>query len=228
MKINLNVVNPPPLFIVFCLTGDKFPAEFFDSFLDLMAYCHQRRIRFMVVRRNSPVVYFVRNSCLGGEVMRGVDQKPFNSTLNYTHIMWIDRDISFKPEQFQTLLDLNQDIVSGVYKMLDNIHYAVVEKWDEVYFEKHGTFKFLTDDDMKKNDYTLIDVDYTGLGFMLVKRGVFESLPYPWFRPIFYKIGNCVDFCSEDVGFCRSIKEKGYKIYIDPRVRVGHLKEVKL
>lgn len=224
-KIKLNIVNPKPLFIVFCLSGKSFPAEFFDSFLNLIDYCYSRGIRFTVIRRYSAVVYFVRNMCLGGEVRRGENQKPFNGTLNYTHIMWIDNDIFFKPEQFQSLLDRNLDIVSGVYKMIGGEFYATVRKWDEEYFKKYGTFKFLTEEDFK--DYKgLMEVVYTGLGFMLVKRGVFESLTYPWFKPIFYKIDNCVDFCSEDVGFCRSIKEKGYKIYVDPKVRVGHIKEI--
>ena len=26
-------------------------------------------------------------------------------------------------------------------------------------------------------------VDYTGFGWVLIKNGVFESLPYPWFAP---------------------------------------------
>jgi hypothetical protein len=30
----------------------------------------------------------------------------------------------------------------------------------------------------------LIEVAYTGIGFMLIKKGVFERLEYPWFKPI--------------------------------------------
>lgn len=63
---------------------------------------------------------------------------------------------------------------------------------------------------------------------MLVKRGVFESMEYPWFRPIEKKIGNMVDFTMEDVAFCIQAKERGYKVEIDPLVRVGHEKKVVL
>ena len=32
------------------------------------------------------------------------------------------------------------------------------------------------------------------------------------------------DFTSEDVGFCRTAIEKGFKIYVDPNTIVGHEK----
>jgi hypothetical protein len=36
----------------------------------------------------------------------------------------------------------------------------------------------------------LIEVFYTSIEFMLVKKGVFESMEYPWFRPIEKQIGD--------------------------------------
>jgi hypothetical protein len=63
---------------------------------------------------------------------------------------------------------------------------------------------------------------------MLMKNGVFESLEYPWFQPIWkeYEINGkqIRDFTMEDVAFCHMIKEKGYDVYIEPTVRVGHEK----
>jgi GT2 family glycosyltransferase len=53
-------------------------------------------------------------------------------------------------------------------------------------------------------------------------------MTYPWFRPEFKKIGNAVDFTMEDVAFCLRAQEAGYKIYVDPLVRVGHEKGVVL
>ena len=64
------------------------------------------------------------------------------------------------------------------------------------------------------------------MGFMLIKKGVFESMEYPWFKPIEKRIGQMVDFTMEDVGFCLTAKERRYKILIDPMVRVGHEKKV--
>jgi hypothetical protein len=187
----------------------------------------QTNIQFAISRKESPVVYYVRNMCLGGDVLRGENQKPFDGKIDYTHLMWIDNDIIFSPQQFQKLLDHNKDIVSGVYMMANQIHYATVEKWDEEEFKRSGAFKFYTPDDLKDKT-NLVDVAYTGFGFMLIKKGVFESITYPWFRPIFHTIGTAKDFSSEDASFCKMIRQKGYKIFIDPQLRVGHEKKVVL
>jgi hypothetical protein len=53
-------------------------------------------------------------------------------------------------------------------------------------------------------------------------------MEYLWFRPIEKHIGNMVDFTMEDVGFCLMAKEKGFKVWIDSQVRVGHEKKVVL
>jgi hypothetical protein len=213
--------------IIFCLTGTTFSGKFLDCFIDVIAYCMQSNIQFAVSRKESPVVYYVRNMCLGGDLLRGENQKPFDGKIDYSHIMWIDNDIMFTPQQFQKLLSYDKDIVSGVYMMANQIHFATVVNWDEEYFKKNGSFQFLKQEDIKEKT-NLIDVAYTGLGFMLIKKGVFESLTYPWFRPIFYEIGNVKEFCSEDTGFCQLVREKGYKIYVDPQMRVGHEKKVVL
>ena len=63
---------------------------------------------------------------------------------------------------------------------------------------------------------------------MLVKKGVFENMKYPWFQPIEKRIGDMVDFTMEDVAFCLRAKEKRFKIWIDPQVRVGHEKKITL
>jgi len=227
MNINFNVVDKPPseLKVVFCLTGNSFSGNFLDSFTDTLHFCKMNDIPHKISRAESSVVYFVRNKALGGDVLRGVDQKPFNGQLDYSHLMWIDNDIIFKPSDFQKLLDHDKDIVSGVYMMQGGRNLATVEKWDEDFFKKNGYFQFWTEDDINNRE-GLVEVDYTGFGFMLIKKGVFESLKYPWFRPIFHSIGNCTDFSSEDVSFCRLIKEQGYKIFVDPTIRVGHEKAV--
>jgi len=162
--------------------------------------------------------------CLGGNTILGINQKPFNSKIEYDYILWIDSDIIFTPEQFEKLLANDKDIVSGLYRMENYTQFAAVKEWDEEYFKKNGGFQFLTDEDVK-GKLLPFQVSYAGLGFTLVKKGVFESLEYPWFKPHFQKIGEAVDFSMEDVGFCLDAKEKGYEIWIDPTVIVGHQKK---
>jgi GT2 family glycosyltransferase len=165
--------------------------------------------------------------CLGGDTVAGIDQKPFQGKVDYDYIMWIDSDIVFTPDQFFRLIDADKDIVSGLYKMQNNTHYATVEEWNHDFFLKHGSYQFLTPERIsKKKD--LFPVAYTGFGWMLMKKGVFESLEYPWFQPTWkeyeYKGKQIKEFTMEDVAFCDLIQQKGYQIWIDPKVVVGHEK----
>jgi hypothetical protein len=72
----------------------------------------------------------------------------------------------------------------------------------------------------------LFTVDYTGFGWVLIKKGVFENLEYPWFAPKMqvFNSGEVQDMCGEDVSFCLDAKAKGYEIWCDPVIRVGHEK----
>ena len=211
--------------VVFCLPGNHFSGKFLECWSDLFFYCLNNNIQPIISHKESCNIYYVRNMCLGADVSRGKDQKPFNGQVDYDYIMWIDSDILFTPKQFRKLLDHKNDIVSGVYMMDDGKHLATCKEWDEEYFKKHGCFQFLREGDIKGKK-ELFEVAYTGMGFMLVKKGVFESMEYPWFEPIKKRIGNMVDFSMEDVAFCLKAKEKDFNIYIDPTVRVGHEKKL--
>jgi hypothetical protein len=211
--------------VVFCLPGDNFSGRFMDCWSNTLLYCLNNGIQPLLSRRESPNIYFVRNMCLGGDVLRGKGQKPFNGQIEYDYIMWIDSDIIFRAEQIRELISHDKDIVSGIYLMADGRHLAACRDWDEEYFKKHGSFEFLTLKALE-GQAALMEVAYTGLGFMLVKKGVFEKLEYPWFSPRNLTIGNASDFCSEDVGFCLKAKDVGFKIYIDPRIKVGHEKKL--
>jgi glycosyltransferase involved in cell wall biosynthesis len=213
--------------VVFCLPGRQFSGEFLKAWSDLIGMCIKNNIQPIMSQQYSPLLYYVRNMCLGGNVLEGVKQKPFQGKLDYDYIMWIDSDIVFKPEQFFKLIEANKDIVSGLYKMSNNTQYATVENWDDEFFKKNGSYEFLTPDMVSKKK-SLFPVSYTGFGFILIKKGVFESLEYPWFRPLWveYDINNkkVMDFTMEDVAFCKMIKEKGFDVFIDPKIIVGHEK----
>ncbi|MDD5675429.1 MAG: hypothetical protein PHC61_14760 [Chitinivibrionales bacterium] len=214
-----------PLTVIFCLPGNNFSGKFLECWTNLLTFCHTNNIQPILSRQYSCNIYYVRNMCLGADVMRGKKQNPFNSQIDYDYIMWIDSDILFTPQHFVNLLNHKKDIVSGVYMIEGGEYLATVKDWDEEYFKRNVSFKFMTLKDIE-DQKDLIDVSYTGMGFMLVRKGVFESLEYPWFKSIEKQIGDMVDFATEDVEFCLRTKEKGFTVFIDPRVRVGHEKGI--
>jgi len=218
--------------VIFALPGREFSGRFLQCWTELVYACLQNGIQPIMSQHYSPLLYYVRNMCLGGDNLRGIDQKPFGGQLDYDYIMWIDSDVVFTPDHFFKLLQDDKDIASGLYMMADNTHYATVEDWDDEFFLKHGHFQFLNREMVQAKQGKLFTADYTGFGWVLIKKGVFESLQYPWFQPVWteYNIDGKIvrDFTMEDVAFCKMIKEKGYDVWIDPSVIVGHEKMVVL
>lgn len=138
---------------------------------------------------------------------------------NHSHIMWLDADIEFTTGDVANLWNLQVDVAVGVYAM---------KKRDEQWYAawKDGALV----KDLDKFDGP-IEVDYAGTGFMLIKREVIETLatqaesyegpngrvPALYMTPI-HNDG----FESEDYHFCRIAREAGFKIVMDPSVRLGH------
>lgn len=222
--------------VIVCLPGRMFSSNFLSSWTDLISVCKNNGIQLFLSCKYTSNVYFVRSMCLGANVLNGPDQAPFNGKIDYDYIMWIDSDIVFTPEQVLTLMykmemNSNYKILSGLYAMEGGKQFACVKNMDEEYFKKNGTFDFITVSEWDKiKNMEPFQVDYNGMGFMIVRKGVYETLKYPWFEPKFFeyiKDGKLIrDFCSEDVGFCLRAKENGILVHLDPSIRVGHEKNV--
>ena len=221
--------------IIFCIPGNSFSNKFLQCWTNLLAWCHSNNITPYLSTAYSSNVFFVRNMCLKGNNLDGIHQKPFQGKINYDYIMWIDSDQVFSPEQFSQLLKHDKDIVSGMYIMADNMHYAVVENIDTKYLLENGSYKFLSRNDVKQlKNKDLMKVDYCGMGFMLVKYGVLEKFNFPWFRPTSTTIKNengdiiLHDYNSEDYHFCYQSRKLGFDVFVDPNIIVGHEKKVVL
>ena len=167
---------------------------------------------------------------MGGDVLKGPDQKPFQGSVDYDVMMWIDSDIVFKPDDFFALLESPHDVTAGMYMMEDLQHFATVKEWDEDFFAKNGTFKFMKPEDIVRvgeadsPSSSYLPVAYTGMGWMMIRKGVVETIKYPWFYSELQTVGPLVDMNSEDVSFCRALQAAGHTIHVDTKIRVGHQK----
>lgn len=211
--------------IIFCLPGREYSREFLLAWSELMSQVYSKGHTFSISQNYSSVVHFARAKCLGGDVRKGPDQKPFQGQVDYDVMMWIDSDIIFKPDDFFRILESPHKVTSGVYMMEDMQHIAAVKDWNEEYFKKYGTFKFLRPDDIVGVS-TYMQVAYAGMGWMLIHKGVVENLKYPWFHSELQQIGDFVDMSSEDVAFCRALEASGHPVHLDTKLRVGHQKKM--
>lgn len=214
--------------IIFCLPGTSFSEKFLSSWTDLLTWMNKVGIDYRVSHGVSSVVYFARANCVGGIRGRG---ELFNGE-DYDYCMWIDSDQVFTNEDFRKLIlsaDQNRDkyIIGGTCKISDNIHYPIVEKREDDYFYKYGRYRFFTQKELNSKK-KLFRVFFTGFAFMLIKRGVFETMEYPYFRPHWIEINDMKEFTGEDQGFCMSAKEYGFDTWVNPEVVIGHEKSVVL
>ena len=152
---------------------------------------------------------------MGGDRLNGKNQKPFNG-LNYDYLMWIDSDILFTSNDFWALVGSNKDIVSGLYSSANPTISALCLK-NELNFLKLAPMS-----DIDKTE--IFPVNFTGLGFCLVRKGVFEKMKYPWFKPAFFANEDFTDIVTEDVSFCWDVQKLGYEVFVNAKVRVRHEK----
>jgi len=180
---------------------------------------------FMVTNEYSSFVTFSRMKTLGLDVLRGADQKPFGGQVDYDVWLTIDSDIVFTPEQVVELLEDTKKypVVSGLYRMQDMKHLACVKEWDVDYFKKNGSFEFMKADELEKED-KYISVAYNGMGFFACRKEVLEKMQYPYFSYPLIEIDGMKDMCSEDVAFCKNLKDAGFEVIVNTTLRVGHEK----
>ena len=218
--------------IVFCLPGRGVSYTYLKNFVQLCFDIVQNGMSIQISQDYSSMVNFARCKCLGANVLRGPDQIPWDGKLEYDYQIWIDSDIVFNTDQFWQLLDLADDgeqereIVAGWYATEDGTTTSVAHWLEEDDFRKNGgvmNHETVESISKRKKPFT---VDYTGFGWVCIKHGVFEKLPYPWFAPKMqvFESGAVQDMCGEDVSFCLDAIEEGYEIWCDPRIRVGHEK----
>lgn len=214
--------------VIFCIPGANFSRKWVECWTQLLIYCMNSGIQFTVSLVEFSNIYMTRAKCLGADVMRGINQKPFDGKVDYDYLFWIDSDQVFTPAHFQRLINHGENIVSAIIAV-DGGHALACGKWDEDFFKINGYMPHLTPETINsepKNAKGLIELDYCGFGFLAVKYGVFESIEYPWFEPFITDLNGIKDFSTEDVSFCKKAQKIGYKIYVDPLVRVGHEKKI--
>ncbi len=151
----------------------------------------------------------------------------------YTHFVILPDDLIVSPSDLETLLNYfrkvpNLKIVSGfcnidttAQKDLANICIEPVSHIHEGRQYYWLSFDQLADYSKKnKNKYGLVKVFFSGFPLMVVTRDVIEKITFR------NDLGDGTDphGCCLDVTFCWDVHQLGYEIFIDPDMRLNHLK----
>ena len=168
-----------------------------------------------------------------------------------THLMFIDADIGFRPEDIVEMVKRDVDICCGLYPKKE-IHWqrvadAVGKGVPADQLKDHtGTFvvNLVANERAEVKMNELLEISNGGTGFMLIKREVFEALAdkVPEYNNDMYMatdterkprvikefFATSIDpdsnnrLLSEDYHFCKLARQHGFKIHAAPWVQLSH------
>jgi hypothetical protein len=165
-----------------------------------------------------------------------------------THLLFVDADITFTPEQVIRMLAFDKDFTAGLYpaKIIDWQQLAARagksgETLDEAGLAYVGDF--CKGAELKSENAFSTGI-YAGTGFQLIRRSVFERMikayPETKYRALhafprpsqpsdnLYALFDCmIDpetgvYLSEDYAFCRRWRAIGGEIWLDTKSRLTH------
>jgi hypothetical protein len=212
----------PHVNLMICTPGHSVMMSYLKSLMGWAAFAAEKNITWGFSTGYSSHVADAREVTLSGSKQNNLkDSRPFSGNMTYDKILWIDSDIEFLPEDIYKLYKSDKDIVTGAYLLANGqvVAYPTMRK-------------DLNIDDVKKMREDL-EIEAAGFGFICFKSGVFETLSRPWFQSAtvteeFNEEKFTFAIIGEDISLCLRAKEKGFKIYLDPSVRLNHHKMFKL
>jgi len=205
--------------LVFCLPGLHFTSGFVWSWTKTLLHFERKGTDILTSFAQNSNVTMCRNMTLRGMDIFGEE---LLANHDYDYMMWLDSDTVFKPEHIEMLLEADKDIISGLVPIDWMNNLAVGD------FLLNGALDMLNYNDIPDGESEPFQVRYAGFAFLLVKRGVFEKLGYPYFIQTVADVNNKKIMYGEDIIWCMRVQELGYTIWAHPQVVLGHEKTLGL
>ena len=206
--------------VIIATPGHSVMSSYVRSLLELTGQLSAKGMTWAWSSEYSSHVGDAREMTLNGNSENEInEQRPFKGTITYDKILWIDSDITFRPEDAITLIESDKDIVTGAY-LLGSGEVTIYPN-----LLKQG-YNY----EQVKSMSEPVKVAGCGFGFLAVKSGVFESMTRPWFQSVLVSTDDGFSFpmMGEDLSWCKRATDLGYDIWFDPTVRVTHNKMMKL
>jgi hypothetical protein len=165
-----------------------------------------------------------------------------------THLMFIDADIGFTPDQVLRMLDFDQDVVAGMYPLkrldYDNAAFARAAEGEPLQSAQLRYVGLPCEGRALKEKDGFVSGVYAGAGFLLMKREALEKMadayPETHYRGAhntahpnpsdnLYALFDCMidketgDYLSEDYAFCQRWRDLGGTVWLDTQSRLTHV-----
>ena len=208
--------------VVIATPGRMMHAEYVRSLTSTISYLSNLGIRVKYLNKYSSFVPTARELTASDTWAHDYSSnKIANGAFTYDKIFWIDSDIEWTIEDFMQLYTSDLDIVSGLYALDQHGKVAV-----------HYPNNLGVPTSVNKVEFLLhidpVEVGGVGFGFVCMKHGVFETMSRPWFligRVQWSQDSLMRVNVGEDYSWCGKAQQSGYKIFVDPTVKVRHHKE---
>lgn len=141
----------------------------------------------------------------------------------FEHLMWIDSDVEFNPEDVAKLVAHELPVVSGIYpkKGARAIASNLLPTTQRVVFGNGGG---------------VIEIAYAAAGFLCAHRSVYEAIaaklplcnesfgsPFtPFFMPMIGEKEGKPWYLGEDFAFSERVRQAGFKVHADTSIRLRH------
>lgn len=139
-----------------------------------------------------------------------------------THLFFIDADTVPPPDALDKMLKADKDIISGLTPIIEydktraNDSSGFYKKWNCV-----GE-----DDQIVKANSGIVPIKGAGASCILIKREVFEKMPFPWYKFLDKDDNGKPCEISEDIYFIIMAISNGFKPYADTSIICNHYKEI--
>lgn len=209
------------------------------SVLDLQAACAARGVGLTVELGGGDALITRARAAMADKFL----------TSDASHLLFVDADIGFRPEQVFRLLDADRDLVGGVYpiKSIDwaKVRQAAIDGKRDLMAASVGyVVRFIPtpNNSVEIDDDGFGPVAYLGTGFMLIKRVVVERVAaaHPELKArlsdtsgggpkqaamIFETFiePDTGEHLSEDYAFCSRWRDLGGQVFADFQTRLTHV-----
>lgn len=215
-------MNKPHFDVLIATPGENMVSAYVQSLVDTTRVLNEKGISYQLLTKSGSFVPSTRELTATDTFSHNWATREIASgKYTYNKIIWIDSDIEWTPEDFLKLYYSDLDIISGLYQTNPNGTVAV-----------NLTDPLGRPTLVNKVHFLLWDVPVevggVGFGFVAMKSGVFEKMNRPWFKIREVQWDN-LDFkvnMGEDYSWCEGAKEAGFKIWVDPLVKLKHHKEI--
>lgn len=207
--------------VIIATPGHSMKAEYVQSLIKTLEWLSSQGKTYFFLNKYSSFVPSARELTATNSFHHNWKTNEVGSgKFTYDVIVWIDSDIEWTVEDFSRIITSDKNIISGLYQTGPEGTVAVNFPDNSGRPTKVNKVEFLLHEEP-------IEVGGVGFGFVAMKCGVFESMERPWFlvRRIKWEDVDFYTNVGEDYSWCASAQKAGFRIFVDPKVKVRHHKE---